>query len=69
MLPWRAMIPFLVNQNVGVSLTNGQGVAGKLCSYDSNSIYLLQYLYQQQFATMHYTYGEIQNVTPYPSCR
>lgn len=67
-MPWQLMLPYLVNQNVGVSLANGQGVAGKLCSYDSTHIYLLEYLYQSQFATKHYSYGEIQNITPYPAC-
>lgn len=69
MLPWQTMLPYLRNQYVGVSLSNGQGVDGKLCSYDSNSIYLLEYLYQQQFATKQYRYNEIQNITPYPSCQ
>jgi hypothetical protein len=67
-MPWQYMLPYLINQNVGVSLANGQGVAGKLCSYDGTSIYLLEYLYQTQFALKHYLYSEIQNVTPYPSC-
>lgn len=67
-MPWQTMLPYLMNQNVGVSLVNGQGVAGKLCSYDTNGIYLLEYLYQSQFATKHYLYGQIQNITAYPSC-
>jgi hypothetical protein len=65
---WQQMLPYLINQPVGVSLANGQGVSGKLCSYDSDNIYLLEYLYQSQFATRHYPYSQIQNITPYPSC-
>ena len=67
-MPWQTKLPFLVNKYVGVSLSNGQGAAGKLCSFDTTSIYLLEYLYQSQFATKHYQYSEIQNITPYPSC-
>ncbi len=67
-MPWQQMLPYLINQPVGVSLTNGQGVTGKLCSYDSDNIYLLEYLYQAQYATKHYPLRQIQNITPYPSC-
>jgi hypothetical protein len=65
---WQLMLPYWMNQNVGVSLMSGNGTAGKLCGYDASGIYLLEYLYQAQFATKHYRYGEIQNITPYPSC-
>lgn len=67
-MPWQMMLPYLVNQNVGVSLANGQGVAGRLCSFDAGGIYLLEYLYQAQFATKHYLFGQIQNITAYPGC-
>jgi hypothetical protein len=67
-MPWQMMLPYLINQNVGVSLVNGNGAAGKLCSYDSKNIYLLEYLYQSQFATKHYPYGQIQNIMQYPNC-
>lgn len=68
MLPWQMMLPYLVNQNVGVSLMDGTGTAGKLCRFDTSGIYLLEYLYQTQFATKHYLYGQIQNITAYPNC-
>lgn len=55
-MPWQLMLPYLWHQNVGVSLANGQGTAGKLCSFDSEGIYLLEYLYHQQFAMKHYRY-------------
>jgi hypothetical protein len=66
---WQMMLPYWVNQNVGVSLADGTGVSGRLCSYDSGSIYLLEYLYQAQFATRHYEFSQIQNITPFPPCR
>lgn len=67
-MPWRQMIPYLMNRPAGVSLTNGQGVSGVLCGADGNSIYLLEYLYHTQFATKHYSYYQIQNIMPFPSC-
>ena len=47
----------LINQPVGVSLTNGQGVSGILCRVTNREIYLLVYLYQSQFATKHFPLG------------
>ena len=67
-MPWQLMLPYLTNQPVGVSLVNGQGVSGILCRFDSEGIYLMEYLYQSQFATKHYLYGQIQNITSFPSC-
>lgn len=67
-MPWQLRLPHLIYQPVGVSLVNGQGVSGILCGFDQGSIYLLEYLYQSQFATKHYQYSEIQDITPFPSC-
>ncbi len=67
-MPWQLKLPFLMNKPVGVSLANGQGVSGILCQVDGNSIYLLEYLYQSQFATRHYSYSEIQDINPFPAC-
>lgn len=67
-MPWQFMLPFYINQPVGVALVNGQGVSGILCRFDSEGIYLFEYLYQSQFAMKHYHYGQIQNITPFPSC-
>jgi len=67
-MPWHQMLPFLINQPVGVSLVNGQGVSGVLCSFNSRGIYLMEYLYQSQFATKNYLYNQIQNITPFPRC-
>lgn len=67
-MPWQLRLPFLIHQPVGVSLVNGQGVSGILCGFDHGSIYLMEYLYQSQFATKHYSYAQIQNITPFPPC-
>ena len=67
-MPWQLRLPFLINKPVGVSLINGQGVSGVLCSVSGGQIFLLEYLYQSQFATKHYSFNEIQDITPFPPC-
>ena len=67
-MPWQNNVQYLINQPVGVSLTNGQGVSGILCSVSDREIYLLEYLYHSQFATKHYTFNQIQDVHPFPPC-
>lgn len=68
-MPWNNTIRFLINQPVGVSLTDGTGVSGILCSITHNEIYLMEYLYHTQFALKHYLLSQVQNVLPFPSCR
>lgn len=68
-MPWQQNLWSLINKPVGVSLADGTGVSGVLCSYDHEQIYLLQYLYHSQFATMHYSYDQIQNILPFPACQ
>lgn len=67
-MPWQDNLPYLMNQPVGVSLRNGQGVSGVLCDVSHNTVYLMEYMYQTQYATKHYPFNQIQNITPYPSC-
>ncbi|WP_054875959.1 hypothetical protein [Oxobacter pfennigii] len=67
-MPWQNRWQYLLNQPVGVSLANGQGVSGIFCGIANREIYLLQYLYHTQFATMHYSFDEIQDIRPYPVC-
>ena len=59
---------YLINQPVGVSLRNGQGVSGILCRVTNREIYLLEYLYHSQFATKHYPLSQIQNIYKFPRC-
>jgi hypothetical protein len=59
----------LLGQPVGISLKNGQGVAGVLCQVQSNELFVLQYLYQAQFATFHYPFSDIQDILAFPRCR
>ncbi|TVY09021.1 hypothetical protein FPZ49_15650 [Paenibacillus cremeus] len=53
---------------VGISLKNGQGVSGILCSVHSGQVYVMQYLYQSQFATFHYSFNDIRDIIPFPPC-
>jgi len=59
----------LIGKPVGISLTNGQGVSGVLCSVLSGQIYLLQYLYHSQFATFHYAVNTVNDIYPFPVCQ
>ncbi|WP_370452259.1 hypothetical protein [Cohnella sp. AR92] len=59
---------YYMGRPVGVSLRNGQGVSGILCNVSNSQLFLLQYLYNTQFATFHYPLGEVSDVIPYPAC-
>ncbi|MBO9129117.1 hypothetical protein [Bacillus sp. 165] len=59
----------LIGKPVGISLRNGKGVSGVLCDVKGNYVYVLDYLYDQQFATFKYGFNEIQNIYHFPSCR
>jgi hypothetical protein len=61
-MPWQQKLQFLMNQPVGVSLINGQGVSGILCNVANGVIYLLEYLYQSQFAIKQYSFSQIQDI-------
>jgi|GEM_PF-671471 len=68
-LSWQKKLKSLINKPVGVSLRNGQGVSGVLCNVSNRGIYLLEYLYQTQFATKHYRFDQIQDINLFPKCR
>ncbi len=67
-MPWQMKLQYLINKPVGVSLKNGQGVSGVLCNVANSEIYLVEYLYQTQFATKHYPFYQIQDINPFPRC-
>lgn len=67
-MPWLQKAMYLIGQPVGVSLVNGQGVTGVLCSISHGEVYLLEYLYQNQFATKHYSFNQIQDINAFPGC-
>ncbi|OEH53140.1 hypothetical protein AQ616_17830 [Oceanobacillus sp. E9] len=67
-MPWYQKIRFLINQPVGISLTNGQGTSGILCGTSDDKLLVIEYLYQSQFALKQYDFYMIQDVNGFPSC-
>jgi hypothetical protein len=65
---WYTKALGLVGQPVGVSLANGQGVTGVLCSVTGGTVVLQEYLYQSQFATKQYPFNSVQDINPFPGC-
>ncbi|MBD2870572.1 hypothetical protein [Paenibacillus arenilitoris] len=65
---WYAKALGLVGRPVGVSLVNGQGVTGVLCSVTGGTVVLQEYLYQSQFAAKQYPYDSIQDINAFPGC-
>lgn len=59
----------LIGRPAGISLKNGQGVSGVICSVDADQVYVLQYLYAFQFATFHYAFQDINDILPFPPCQ
>lgn len=58
----------MIGRPVGISLRNGQGVSGVLCSVQGGEVYIMQYMYATQFATFHYSFNDINDILPYPGC-
>ncbi|QQZ09649.1 hypothetical protein [Heyndrickxia vini] len=67
-MPWQHKIQQLIGKPVGISLTNGQGTSGVLCSAQGRKLYVIEYLYQAQFALKQYDYHMIQDINSFPSC-
>ncbi|WP_054027157.1 hypothetical protein [Bacillus sp. FJAT-28004] len=67
-MSWYSKALGLIGQPVGVSLVNGQGVTGVLCSITGSNLVVQEYLYQSQFATKQYPFNTIQDVNPFPGC-
>lgn len=44
-MPRQMTMQYLINKPVGVSLTDGTGVSGILCSITHNEIYLMKYFW------------------------
>lgn len=67
-MPWYQKAMALIGQPVGISLADGTGVSGILCSMSNGQVYVMEYLYRTQFATKHYAFDQIQDINPYPGC-
>lgn len=68
-MPDQRSILHMQGRAVGVSFISGQGTSGVLCGIQQNNILLIEYQYQDSFALKRYPLREIQNITPFPSCR
>ncbi|TVX86852.1 hypothetical protein [Paenibacillus agilis] len=68
MPPWYQKAIQLQGQPVGVSLANGQGISGLLCSISGGTVVIQEYLYQNQFAAKQYPFAAIQDINPFPGC-
>jgi hypothetical protein len=67
-MPIQQKADALIGRPVGISLMDGTGVSGILCSVHGGSIYVIEYLYHSQFATKHYTFNQIRDIMPFPYC-
>ncbi len=68
-MPWQQRIWQMIGRPVGISLRNGQGVSGILCNAERGVLYVMEYLYQDQFALKQYRFEMVQDVNPFPPCR
>lgn len=57
----------LIGRPAGIALRDGTGVSGVICSVHGGEVYVLQYLYQTQFATFHYPFNQIRDIHPFPN--
>ncbi|MNI75126.1 hypothetical protein D3C73_1312530 [compost metagenome] len=67
-MSWQSGWNALLRQPVGVSFVNGTGTSGIFCGVQGNEIFILEYLYQDQFATKHYPISSIRRLLPFPDC-
>lgn len=68
-MAWQQQIGEWMGKPVGVSFRNGQGTSGVLCGANRNVLYVMEYLYQSQFAMKQYPYNTVQDVLAFPPCR
>lgn len=67
-MPWQDKIIYLIGKPVGISLSNGQGTSGILCSISDKKLLIIEYLYQSTFAIKQYDFYMIQNIYGFPAC-
>ncbi|MEK4029171.1 MULTISPECIES: hypothetical protein [Bacillaceae] len=68
-MPWQDKASELIGQPVGVSLSNGRGVSGILCSVSGGKVSVIEYLYKSQFALKQYDYRSVQDINGFPPCQ
>lgn len=67
-MPEQLNITDSIGQPIGITFLNGQGTSGVLCDAKDNTLFVIEYLYQTQFAMKQYPYSSIQNVYSFPNC-
>ncbi|RAP75569.1 hypothetical protein DL346_16200 [Paenibacillus montanisoli] len=60
---------YLTGRPAGIALRTGQGVSGVICGVQGGVVYVMQYMYAQQFATFQYPINQIYDIMPFPPCR
>jgi hypothetical protein len=68
-MPWQYKIQMLMGKPVGVSFINGQGTSGILCDARDGKLFVMEYLYQAQFALKQYDFQQISDINGFPGCR
>jgi len=66
---WQQKIKYLLGEPIGISFKNGTGTSGILCSADGKKLYVMEYLYQSQFALKQYDYSMINDINGFPPCK
>lgn len=67
-MDWQQRIYSMMGMPVGISFTDGTGTSGVLCGTQDGLVYLMEYMYQKQFALKQYPYYRIQDINTFPSC-
>ena len=67
-MQWQQKIRSLIGHPVGISLANGQGTSGVLCGTDGGKLFVIEYLYQTQFALKQYEFYIIKDINGFPPC-
>ncbi len=67
-MPSKNQFEDLLGKPIGISFWNGQGTSGVLCDYAANTLYVVEYMYQDKFALKQYSTAAIQDVHPFPPC-
>ncbi|GEM_PF-1010055 len=65
---WEQRIFSMIGMPVGISFSDGTGTSGVLCGTRDGIVYLMEYLYQKQFALKQYPYYQIRDINTFPPC-
>ncbi len=68
-MPWQQTVYSMLGSPIGISFYNGQGTSGVLCSVQEEVLYVIEYMYQDQFALKQYPFDMIEDVNTFPACQ